>query len=166
VLAKRVALDGSGNAYIVGNVSSMSSIPTRNPFQGTFGGAFDAFVTKLNPSGTDIVYSTYLGGTGIDGGDGIAVDTSGEAFVAGYTLSKDFPGIVSPATFQGYGAFVVKLSADGSGLLYSHVDQSPRLTHAHSVAIDGAGDAWYTGDASPGAGSSAMFINELDPMGI
>jgi len=87
-----IAADASGNAYITG-VTSSSNFPTQNPIQGTIGGNFntDVFVTKLNPQGSALVYSTYLAGNGADTGRGIAVDSANNAYVTGSTTSVDFP---------------------------------------------------------------------------
>ena len=86
-----IAVDTSGNAYVAGDTGS-ANFPTKNPYQGTFrGGYLDAFVTKFNPGGNTLSYSTYLGGSDIDYASGIAVDTSGNAYVAGFTCSLNFP---------------------------------------------------------------------------
>ena len=121
-----VALDDFGNAYITGATTSLD-FPSVNAFQGglqsgQFGSPSDAFVAKLNPTGTALVYSTYLGGSGGDVGNGIAVDSSGNAYVTGSALSNDFP--TTPNGFQttasGAGdAFIAKLNAAGNRLSYS-----------------------------------------------
>ena len=90
-MASGIAVDTAGNAYVTGYTDSTDFPTTAGAFQTTFGGKYDAFVTKLNPTGTALVYSTYLGGTGDDGGTGIAVDTAGNAYVTGVTYSTDFP---------------------------------------------------------------------------
>ena len=77
-----IAVDSSGNAYVTGSTCS-TDFPTMNPLQPANGGGDDAFVTKLNPTGSALVYSTYLGGSGSDVGNGIAVDSSGNAYVTG-----------------------------------------------------------------------------------
>ena len=84
-------MDSSGNAYVTGYTDS-TNFPTANAFQAAFGGGNgDAFVTKLNAAGSALVYSTYLGGSGDDAGSGIAVDSSGNAYVTGHTTSTNFP---------------------------------------------------------------------------
>jgi len=105
-----ISVDGSGNAYITGHTVS-SDFPTQSAFQGTYGGGYtDAFVTKLNSSGNDLAYSTYLGGSDNDYGNGIAVDVSGCAYVTGYTQSSDFPTQDAYQTSQGdTDVFVTKL---------------------------------------------------------
>ncbi len=108
-----IAVDQHGNAYVTGGTAS-SNFPTKNPFQGTFGGGLDAFVSKLNEDGSALVYSTYLGGSGSDVGRGITVDQEGNAYVTGFTSSTNFP-TKNPfqGTFGGGGddAFVSKISA-------------------------------------------------------
>ncbi|MGD0199850.1 MAG: SBBP repeat-containing protein, partial [Bryobacteraceae bacterium] len=115
-----IAVDAAGSAYVTGYTQS-SNFPTQSPYQATFQGYFDAFVTKLTPVGNALVYSTYLGGSWDDGGDGIAVDGAGSAYVTGYTGSTNFP-TQSPyqATLQGsQNAFVTKLTPAGNALSYS-----------------------------------------------
>ncbi len=85
-----IAVDGSGNAYVTGSTNS-SDFPTQNPYQGTYAGDSDAFITKLTSSGSALSYSTYLGGSDYEDGSGIAVDGSGNAYVTGSTQSTDFP---------------------------------------------------------------------------
>jgi hypothetical protein len=85
-----IAVDSLGNAYVTGYTAS-TNFPTMNPLQQAFGGSSDAFVAQLNPSGSVLVYSTYLGGSSSDSGLGIAVDSSGNAYVTGYTASTNFP---------------------------------------------------------------------------
>src|SRR5262249_4928997 len=118
-----IAVDSAGNTLIAGQTTSYN-FPTVNPFQSTLQGQSNAFVTKINSSGTYLVYSTYLGGHHFDGANGIAVDAAGNAYVVGTTNSSNFP--TSPGALRTtnphpgqYCAFVTKLNATGSGLLYS-----------------------------------------------
>jgi hypothetical protein len=106
-----VAVDGAGCAYITGATYS-SPFPTKNPLQTTNNGDGDAFVSKLSPTGSALVYSTYLGGSGYEQGSGIAVDKAGNAYVTGYTTSTDFPTAnpEQPAPAGGTDAFVAKLN--------------------------------------------------------
>jgi hypothetical protein len=110
-----IAVDAAGNAYVTGMTQGGLST-TPGAYQATHGGGSDAFVTKLDATGTALIYSTYLGGSGDDVGTGISVDGSGHAFVTGYTMSG-FP--TSPGAFQTtYGggstdAFVSSLNATG-----------------------------------------------------
>jgi len=142
-----IAVDGGGNAYVTGYTYS-SNFPILHPYQTNQAGG-DAFVTKLSNSGASLIYSTYLGGGGNDYGRGIAVDGSGNAYVAGYTGSYNFP-IQNPfqATFQGGNytfsdAFVTKLSGGSSSnqLPTANIDNinpNPAVVGA-SVALTGHG---------------------------
>ena len=118
-----IAVDASGNAYVTGSTYS-SDFPAVSAFDGSFAGGTsfsDAFVTKINASGSSLVYSTYLGGSNIDSGFGIAVDTSGNAYITGQTWSPDFPtanAMYGTNTGQ-FDAFVTKLASTGSSLIYS-----------------------------------------------
>jgi hypothetical protein len=90
-VGRSIAVDAAGSAHVTGLTNSLD-FPTTNPVQDTFGGGvYDAFMVKVNPGGSALTYSTYLGGGGEDGGYGIAVDAAGDAWVAGYTTSSDFP---------------------------------------------------------------------------
>ncbi|MFC1476227.1 SBBP repeat-containing protein, partial [Candidatus Zixiibacteriota bacterium] len=116
-----IAVDGSGNAYITG-ITSSTDFPTENPYQADFGGGWDAFVTKLNISGNDLVYSTYLGGSVLEFVSDISVDDSGNAYITGYTSSTDFPTENPYQADHGGGwddAFVTKLNSSGNTLVYS-----------------------------------------------
>jgi len=108
-----IAVDASGAAYVTGYTGS-TDFPTLNPYQGTFqGGSSDVFVTKLSSSGSSLLYSTYLGGSGTDYGWGIAIDAAGAAYVTGQTGSSDFPTINPYQTDQGGNdVFVTKFSPD------------------------------------------------------
>jgi hypothetical protein len=131
-------VDKSGDAYVTGYTTS-TDFPTVNPFQPTFGGNYDAFVTKFDPSGSDLVYSTYLGGSGTDYGNGIAVDDSGDAYVTGETTSTDFPTMnpFQPTCAGGcYDAFVAQLNAAGSALVYSTYLGGSGLDGGIGIAVD------------------------------
>jgi uncharacterized protein (TIGR03437 family) len=172
-----IAADASGNAYLTGATAS-ADFPTVNPIQGTFGGgpcfpqgpcyAYDAFVTKINPTGSALVYSTYLGGNNLDAGGGIAVDSSGNAYVAGQTSSANFP-LVNPlqAASQYYPvAFVTKVNASGSALLYSTffgngLGQGPNLLGGVSIALDSAGNAYVSGITTTG---SVPIVSAFQPV--
>jgi hypothetical protein len=120
-ISNGIALDPSGNAYVTGYTAS-TNFPTLNPRQAVKSGGNDAFVTKLNSAGNTLVYSTYLGGSGNDQGKAIAVDSSGNAYVSGFTSSTNFPiqGTLRPTYGGGtFDAFVFKLNASGSTLAYS-----------------------------------------------
>jgi len=149
-------VDGAGNAYVTGSTASNNFPTTTGAFQISLGGGYDAFVTKLNASGTALVYSTYLGGSGGDYGDGIAVDGSGNAYIIGATMSTNFPtttGAFKTTNESGnFNAFVTKLNANGTALVYSTYlgGNFGVLTSygdsGNAIAVDGAGNAYVTGN--------------------
>ena len=141
-----VALDPVGNAYVVGSTFS-TDFPTKNPFQAARGAQEDAFVAKVNPSGTALVYSTYLGGNNVDEGNGIAVDAAGSAYVTGYTASTDFP-LQSPlrnSNVASVDAFVTKINPAGSALVYSTYLGGSATDYGTAIAVDSSGNAYVTG---------------------
>ncbi|MBI4637936.1 MAG: SBBP repeat-containing protein [Candidatus Rokubacteria bacterium] len=141
-----IAVDASGNAYVTGDTSS-TDFPTASALQPASGGSTDAFVTKLNPTGAALVYSTYLGGSSNDRGLGIAVDASGNAHVTGITLSTDFPtaSALQPAFGGIIDAFVTKLDPTGATLVYSTYLGGSNNDQGHSIAVDASGNAYVTG---------------------
>ena len=173
-----IAVDGSGNAYITGTTSS-TDFPTMNPLQPAYGGGlYDAFVAKLNPAGSALVYSTYLGGSGGDYGSGIAVDSSGTAYVTGQTYSTDFPTMnpLQPAYGGGGDAFVAKLNPAGSALVYSTYLGGSALDFGAGIAVDSLGNAYVTGGTNsanfptmnplqPVFGGGDAFVAKLNPSG-
>jgi hypothetical protein len=180
-----IAVDTAGNAYVAGATSSINFPTTAGAFQPTGGGFADAFVTKLNPTGTGLVYSTFLGGnTNNDFGSGIAVDTAGNAYVTGFARSSNFPttaGAFQPTFGGGFvDAFVTKLDATGSALLYSTYLGGSSNDVGQGIAVDGAGSAYVTGETSstnfpttPGAAQTIhaggfgpdAFVTKLDATG-
>jgi hypothetical protein len=144
-----IAIDAAGNAYVTGFTESFN-FPTANALKPSHAldNNKDAFVTKLNAAGTALVYSTYLGGNGLDSGNGIAVDSEGYAYVTGATNSNNFP--TTPGAFQTTAnpsdAFVVKLNPTGSALVYSTRLGGTFGAAGASIAIDSAGNAYVAGD--------------------
>ena len=148
-----IAVDSVGNAYVTGGTSS-NNFPTHNPLQATRSGGYDAFVTKLNAGGSALLYSTYLGGSINDNGNGIALDSAGNIYVAGDTFSTDFPTINplqadygghNNVTLFGGDAFVAKLNASGSTLMYSTYLGGSEADAAQAIATDSSGNAYITG---------------------
>jgi hypothetical protein len=141
-----IAVDSAGNAYVTGRTLS-TNFPTVNPIQPANGGGPDAFVTKINAAGTALVYSTYLGGTFDDGGSGIAVDSAGNAYVTGFTLSTNFPTVnpIQPANGGSEDAFVTKINAAGTALVYSTYLGGSGTDDGFGIAVDSAGNAYVTG---------------------
>jgi hypothetical protein len=142
-----LAVDASGCAYVTGETQS-SDFPTDDAYQSTFNNDHDVFITKFNASGSDVVYSTYLGGSGSDMGEGIQVDNSGRAYVTGHTDSSDFP-TQNPyqATYAGGGrdVFVSILSANGRGLEYSTYLGGSQEEKAFALALDSSKNIYLTG---------------------
>ena len=153
-----LALDAAGNIYIAGSTNGNTFgddtfKPTPGAFQGTFGGKTDAWVAKLNSSGTTLIYATFLGGSGDEQVGGIAVDSSGNAYVTGSTTSKNFP--VAAGVFQPQcrlkndgscaSAFVTKLNALGTGVLYSSYLGGHGTQSGEGIALNSSGNAFVVG---------------------
>jgi MYXO-CTERM domain-containing protein len=150
--ATGVAVDGSGSAYVVGWTSS-TTFPTASALQGSLASTFpDAFVAKLNAEGSALVYSTYLGGNDSDQAYGVAVDGNGSAYVVGYTGSTNFPtaNALQPSSGIAPDAFVAKLNAGGSALVYATYLGGNASDQATAVAVDGSGNAYVVGWTSSG----------------
>lgn len=182
-----VAVDGEGSAYVTGDTRS-PGFPTVRPLQaavggtasGTGGNFSDAFVAKLSPSGSSMVYSTFLGGSESDQGAGIAVDATGSAYVTGSTRSTDF-ATASPVQGGNEGdvdAFVTKLNADGSALVYSTYLGGSAADGGAGLALTDGGDLVVTGStgssnlptarpsqAANGGGLVDAFVTRFNPAG-
>jgi hypothetical protein len=172
-----IAVDGAGNAYVTGSTTS-NRFPTKNPLQNKNGGGQDAFITKMSTDGTALVYSTYLGGSGDDVGLGIAVDSTGNAYVTGRTGSTNFPTKNAYQTTYGGGedVFITELNAAGSALVYSTYLGGNSTNMGWGIAVDGADNAYITGSTgstdfptTPGAfqatygGNNDGFVAKLNP---
>ncbi len=172
-----IAVDSSGNAYVTGYTASRD-FPTQNAFQASSPGPWDAFVAKLDASGTALGYSTYLGGTAYERGWGIAVDSLGNAYVAGSTESSDFPSqnAIQASNAGGSEVFITKLGATGTRLSYSTYLGGVFGDYGGGIAVDTAGNAYVTGVTySPDfptqdsfqtsyAGLPDAFITKISPM--
>jgi hypothetical protein len=146
-----------------------------------FGGGIDAFVAKINPAGNALVYSSYLGGSRTDHGAAIAVDPDGNAYIAGYTFSSDFP--IANALQGKYGGgppftgFVTKLGADGSMVFSTYLAPNPSGNEgAWGIATDAAGNTLLEGDTSspdfptapngpPGSNNSRLYVTRINSTG-
>ncbi|HVZ23325.1 MAG TPA: SBBP repeat-containing protein [Vicinamibacterales bacterium] len=186
---RTIAVDADGSAYITGQTEvpfpvTAGALQTSPP-PSLYGQVGAAFVTKLSPDGSSLVYSTYLGGTnalynGSARGQGIAIDTDGSAYVSGFTDSGAFP-VTFPRSADGGTAFVTKIDPNGSSIVYSYQFGGNGDT-ADGIAVDAAGDAYVTGTTtSPhlpglfGAGAEAArdggrrdrdaFVAKIDPSG-
>lgn len=178
------AVDSAGNAYVAGWTTSGNFPVTAAAYQpnlaggGTFG---DVFIFKMNASGTGLAYSTYLGGSGDDLGWSVAVDSSGNAYITGYTGSPDFPttaGALRTNLPSGRSAFVAKLNSTGTALIYSTYLGGAVEERGYGIAVDGTGAAYVAGfSKSPdfpttaGAfqtsnpGASSAFVTKLNSSG-
>jgi hypothetical protein len=167
-------------AFIISTFST--NFPTTlGAFQASSAGSSDAFVTKVNPTGSGLVYSTYLGGSGGDFGLGIAVDTLGNAYVTGFTPSSNFP--VTLGAFQttapgGGDAFVTKLNPLGTGPVYSTYLGGGSSDRGFGIAVDTLGNAYVTGftqstnfptanaiQSTSGGGTRDAFVTAVNPLG-
>jgi hypothetical protein len=150
-----ITLDSSNNVYITGATNSTDFPGTSgSTIQSSFGGGWrDSFATKINAAGTAIVYSTYLGGSDDDVAWGIAVDGSGNAYVAGPTASSTFPGVTGgslQSTNTG-GSFVTKINAAGTATVYSTFYGGTAGAGISSIVVDGSGNL-YIGGSTGGSG--------------
>lgn len=181
--ATGIAVDAAGNAYVTGSTSSYN-FPVVNAFQSVLGGGQDAFAAKISSSGNELLYSTYLGGSGgtasaPETGNAIDVDSDGCAYITGTTSSADFP-TVNPlqSTISGsQDAFVVKLGVSGSALVYSTYLGGSSLDVGTGVVVDDTGEVYVTGYTastdfpianavqSSNAGGYDVFVAELNPAG-
>ncbi|MBI3665354.1 MAG: SBBP repeat-containing protein, partial [Acidobacteria bacterium] len=148
-IANGIAVDSAGNAYVTG-VTATPNFPIKGPVQGVNRGLQDVLVTKLNATGTAVIYSTYLGGSGNDGAYGIAVDNAGNAYITGVTGSSDFPTGSSPLQGVpggggGGDAFVAKLNSAGDTLIYSTFLGGSGDESGNGIAVDSSGNAYVVG---------------------
>jgi hypothetical protein len=182
-----VAVDAAGAAYVAGFTSSSNFPTTVGTFDTTYNGNFDAFVTRLDPSGSVLLYSTYLGGSGDERGTAVAVDGVGAAYVTGFVgfdLPFNFP--TTPGAYDttfnvgdgDFDAFVTKLAPSGGTLAYSTLLGGGSNDFGHGIAVDSLGAAHITGQTSSADlpttvgtfdttynGNSDAFVTKLDPSG-
>jgi hypothetical protein len=145
----RIKVDEAGCVYLAGITDSDPFPPTAGAYQTAYGGGeFDVFIAKLNAAGDGLIYCTYLGGEAEDRAYGLAVDRDGNAYVTGFTYSTDFPLVdnLPTITSNGYQGFVAQLNAAGDGLVYSTYLGGNWGAKVNGVALDGAGNAYVTGE--------------------
>ena len=180
-ISNQIAVNSEGEAYVTGATQS-TDFPTANALQSTNNGGLngaDAFVTKFNAAGSGLIYSTYLGGSNDEQANSIAVDGFGNAYVAGFTLSFDFPTIQA---FQntlagGFDAFITKIDPSGSAIVYSTFFGGSDEDKAAAITVDHAGNAFFAGDTFSSdfptknapqtalAGRDDVFVARLNPQG-
>jgi hypothetical protein len=175
-----IAVDPAGSAYVTGSTRSGLTFPvTSGSFDPEYGGGTDAFVTKLTPDGSELVYSTFIGGELTDTGSDIAIDDAGSAILTGLTTSPDFP--LTPNAFDvetefDSDAFIVKLSPDGSDLLFGSFMGGRELDGGSGIAAGPSGAIYLSGftesdnfPVTPGAydsvlaGEADAFVAKIDP---
>jgi len=191
-LGHGIAVDRSGYAYVAGETggdpvfnqtcaAAAATFPTVNALQSTFGGVLDGFIAVLSPAGNELVYSTYLGGSRRDRINGIAIDSAGSIYVAGETLSANFPALNAIESCRGAvfmdnhpmnnDPFVAKLSP-GRALVYSTC--FALSGSAHGIAADDSGHAYVTGETGarlpgcvipPNGGSRDAFVVKMSAAG-
>jgi len=186
-VGRGIAVDGSGNAYVTGDTdSAQATFPVKvGPDLTQYGDYQDAFVAKVNASGTTLVYCGYIGGSDYDYGYGIAVDGSGNAYVTGFTESTQttFPVKVGPDLTHngGYGdVFVAKVNASGTALVYCGYIGGSDYDSGNGIAVDGSGNAYVTGvtdsteatfpviggpDPTYNSGSDDAFVAKINASG-
>ena len=179
--AQAIAVDAGGNAYVTGETEATDFPTTGGAFDGTWGGGqTDAFVAKIAPDGTSLVWSTFLGGSSNDAGQGIAVDpATGVAWAGGKSASLNFPAVGTIAAPTGIEmTYVTKFSADGASVTYSTLFGSA-AGNAFSMAVDGTGAVFVAGGTSDdglpttggafqeayAGGSQDCFVAKLLPAG-
>lgn len=176
-----IAVDAAGSAYVTGGTYS-TDFPTANALQPYCSCSGTAFVTKINPTGSALVYSTYLGGTRFDFGNGIAVNAAGNAYVTGGTYSTDFPTVNpiqahcgDPSRCNNGDVFVTELTGLGTGVVFSTYLGGGQLDYGTDIAVDSVGNAYITGETDSAnfptqsplqaalSGSSDAFISKINP---
>jgi len=175
-----IAVDSSGNAYVAGRTAS-SDFPTSNALQSAYGGGiYDAFVTELNSTGSSLVFSTFLGGSGTDQGYGIALDSTNGIYVTGVTNSPDFPtaNAYQQTNAGANDVFLTKFAPGGTPVIYSSYFGGSASDSGSSIAVDSSGIAYLTGRTSSatdfpvsadaiqpsfGGGPNDAFLLKIDP---
>jgi uncharacterized protein (TIGR03437 family) len=141
-----IVVDSAGAAYVAGTTTS-ANFPTVNPFQPTLAGVGDAFVAKVNETGSGLSWATFLGGGNFDNANGIAMNTTGDIYIAGVTSSSDFPlnNAIQPSLNGFQDGFIARLKNDGSALDFSTYLGGAGFEIALAIAVDSAGNPYVTG---------------------
>src|SRR5262245_27131793 len=174
-----IAVDAAANAYITGQTNS-TDLLTLNGVQSTLSGTMDGFVIKLDPTGTNIVYATYFGGSASDEGHSIAVDAGGNAYITGFTTSSDFPIVNGFQRTRGGGqdAYVLKLNSTGSSIVFSTFIGGTSDDRGFGITTDVGNNVYITGSTGSSnfpvvgpfqrtnaGGMTDVFVTKLNPAG-
>ena len=180
-----ITVDNLHNVYVTGYTTS-TNFPTVNAMASTAGGGGDAFLAKFDPTGTNLLMSTYLGGSGFDVGNAVAIDTNGNIYVTGSTSSTNFPTTPNAfdITMKGTDAFVIKIDPSGTNLIYSTFLGGDGVNAGFGIAADGDGFAYVTGyttstnfplshpfqfnlnNGDLTSTNGDAFVTKVDPLGI
>jgi hypothetical protein len=178
-----IAVDADGNAYVTGQTASFDFPTTVGAFDRTNNANTDVFVTKLDRSGSSVVWSTFIGGSAFDSGNAIAVDDRGAAYVSGFSGSLNYPttaGAFDTTQNGGSDAFVTKIAPSGSALEYSAYLGGAGFSFegSNGIAVDDAGSAYVTGFTNSAAfpttagaydttwaGSNDVYVTKLNRSG-
>ncbi len=178
--ANSVAVDSAGDAYVTGVTASINFPTTSSAYEATYGGDSDVFVTKFNPTGTGVLFSTYLGGSGIDTPSQILLDAAGDIFLLGSTQSNNFPttvGVFQPNYAGNQDAFLTEMKPNGSALIYSTYIGGTEADFGTALTLDSLGDAFVVGSTQStdfptinpiqlgNAGLYDAFVTEISPTG-
>lgn len=181
-LGSDIVVDSTGSASVMGFYTQSDDFPTtHDAFDGSYNGSADAFVAKLDPFGSELVYATFLGGSSSDRGTGIATDGTDSTYVTGYTTSDDFPTTPGAYDTSHNGVadvFVVKLVLDSRGLIFATLLGGKDYDYSGAIAVDSSGSAYVVGHTTsddfptvPGAfdtsynGGGDAFVAKLNPLG-
>jgi uncharacterized protein (TIGR03437 family) len=147
-IARGIAVDASGAAWVTGDTMS-ADFPSIIPLQAGISGASDAFVAMVNPAGAALSFSTFLGGSGTEAGNGITLDAAGNVIIVGETSSSNFPAANGYKTSSGGGTdgFIAKYKADGSAVEFASYFGGNSSDQIFAVAVDKGGDIWVTGSS-------------------
>jgi ATP-dependent protease HslVU (ClpYQ) peptidase subunit len=173
-----LAVDTAGNAYVTGFTDSTNFPTTTNALYKKISGILDksfgyypvdAFVTELDPSGSNLIYSTYLGGSSMDSGMGIAVDAAGNAYVTGYTYSSNFPTVnalqkklaCTNSFYFNANAFIAKIGPGGSPLVYSTYFGGTNYDEGKGIAVDANGFVYVTGFTASTNFPTTNYVHQL-----
>ena len=176
--ALSVAVDAAGNAFVTGFTDSTNFPTSSNALYPKISGKItdgfktypgDAFVTELNPGGSNLVYSTYLGGSSTDGGTGIAVDSSDNAYVTGYSYSTNFPTknaiqnhlACKPSLYFNCNAFVSEIASNGTALVFSTYLGGTNFDQSLSIALDSGNNIYVTGFTGSTNFPTTNYINQI-----